>query len=140
MRESCLGWEKVNWGVSKPEGFPFFSGKVRVVSQTPSGLFLVGAFHRPRKRKRTNQEDPRTDRGNPGKRQQRTKKTDKEGRTKREGQKNGQKRKHKKGRTKGRTKREGQKGRTKKKDKKGRRKKDRETPPFEPPPPPSTGP
>ena len=30
------------------------------MSQTLSGLFLVGAIHRPRKRKRTNRENPRT--------------------------------------------------------------------------------
>ena len=33
--------------------FPIFSGKL-------SGLFLVGALNRPRKRKRTNRENPRT--------------------------------------------------------------------------------
>ena len=40
-------------------GFPLFSGKVKIVSQTLSGLFLVGAVNRPRKRKRTNRENPR---------------------------------------------------------------------------------
>ena len=30
------------------------------MSRTLSGLFLVGALHRPRKRKRTNRENPRT--------------------------------------------------------------------------------
>ena len=53
-------WEKLNRGVSKPGCFPLFSGKVQIVSQTLSGLFLVGALNRPRKRKRTNQEDPQT--------------------------------------------------------------------------------
>ena len=44
----------------KAGGFPnrggshFFSGKVRIVSQTLSGLFLVGAVRRPRKRKGPN--------------------------------------------------------------------------------------
>ena len=53
-------WEKLNRGVSKPGGFPLFSGKVQIVSQTLSGLFLVGAVNRPRKRKRINRENPRT--------------------------------------------------------------------------------
>ena len=35
------------------------SGKVQIVSRTLSGLFLVGAVNRPRKRKRTNRENPR---------------------------------------------------------------------------------
>ena len=44
--------EKLNRGVSKPGGFPLFSGKVQIVSRTLSGLFLVGAVtNRPRKRK-----------------------------------------------------------------------------------------
>ena len=55
-----LVWEKLNRGVSKPGGFPLISGKVQIVSRTLSGLFLVGALHRPRKRKRTNRENPRT--------------------------------------------------------------------------------
>ena len=50
-------------------GFPLFSGKVQIVSRTRSGLFLVGA--RPRKRKRTNRENPpdhpRANRESPGK-------------------------------------------------------------------------
>ena len=50
---------------AKPGGFqtrvfPIFSGKVQIVSRTLSGLFLVGALKRPRKRKRTNRENPRT--------------------------------------------------------------------------------
>ena len=45
-------WEKLNRGVSKPGGFPLFSGKVQIVSRTLSGLFLVGALNRPRKRKK----------------------------------------------------------------------------------------
>ena len=53
-------WEKLNRGVSKPGGFPLFSGKVQIVSRTLSGLFLVGALKRPRKRKKTNRENPRT--------------------------------------------------------------------------------
>ena len=44
-------WEKLNRGVSKPQGFPLSSGKVLIVSWAPSGLFLVGAVDRPRKRK-----------------------------------------------------------------------------------------
>ena len=47
-------------GVSKPGCFPLFSGKVQIVSRTLSGLFLVGALNRPRKRKRANRENPRT--------------------------------------------------------------------------------
>ena len=57
---SLFYWEKLNRGVSKPGCFPLFSGKVQIVSQTLSGLFLVGALNRPRKRKRTNRENPRT--------------------------------------------------------------------------------
>ena len=53
-------WEKLNRGVSKPGCFPLFSGQVQIVSRTLSGLFLVGALNRPRKRKRTNRENPRT--------------------------------------------------------------------------------
>ena len=53
-------WEKLNRGVSKPGCFPLFLGKVQIVSRTLSGLFLVGALNRPRKRKRTNRENPRT--------------------------------------------------------------------------------
>ena len=53
-------WEKLNRGGSKPGGFPlFFLGKIQTVSQTLSGLFLVGAVNRPRKRKMTNRENPR---------------------------------------------------------------------------------
>ena len=53
-------WEKLNRGVSKPGCFPLFSGKVQIVSRTLSGLFLVGALNRPRKRKRTNRENSRS--------------------------------------------------------------------------------
>ena len=49
----------LNPGVSKPGCFPLFSGKVQIVSRTLSGLFLVGALNRPRKRKRTNRENAR---------------------------------------------------------------------------------
>ena len=42
---------------AKPGGFPLFSGKVQIVSRTLSGLFLVGAVNRPRKR--TNRDNPR---------------------------------------------------------------------------------
>ena len=51
---------KLSPGVSKPVGFPLFSGKVQIVSRTLSGLFLVGALKRPRKRRGTNRENPRT--------------------------------------------------------------------------------
>ena len=57
---SFFHWEKLNRGVSKPGCFPLFSGKVQIVSRTLSGLFLVGALKRPRKRKVTNRENPRT--------------------------------------------------------------------------------
>ena len=67
-------------------GFPLFSGKVQIVSQTLSGLFLVGAVHRPRKRKRTNRENPRRVPGQigkipekSGKSQKGRKRTEKEG-------------------------------------------------------------
>ena len=50
----------LNRGVSKPGCFPLFSGKVQIVPRTLSGLFLVGALNRPRKRKRTNRENSRT--------------------------------------------------------------------------------
>ena len=53
-------WQKLSWGGCKPGGFPLFSGKVQIVSRTLSGLFLVGALDRPRKRKGTNRENPRT--------------------------------------------------------------------------------
>ena len=46
-------------GFPNPGGFPLFWGKVQIVSRTLSGLFLVGALTRPRKRKRTNRENPR---------------------------------------------------------------------------------
>ena len=52
--------EKLNRGVSKPGGFPLFSGKVQIVSRTLSGLFLVGALNRPRERRRTNRENHRS--------------------------------------------------------------------------------
>ena len=48
-------------------GFPTFSGKVQIVSRTLSGLFLVGAVNRLRKRKRTNRENPRRVPGQIGK-------------------------------------------------------------------------
>ena len=47
-------------GCFQTGGFPLFSGTVLIVSQTLSGLFLVGAVDRPRKRKRTNRESPQT--------------------------------------------------------------------------------
>ena len=51
-----------NWGFSQ-----FFLGKVRIVSRTLSGLFLVDVVNRPRKSKRTNRENPRTIPGQIGK-------------------------------------------------------------------------
>ena len=69
-------------------GFPTdLSGKVQIVSRTLSGLFLVGALNRPRKRERNESgkspDHPRDNRENPGKIgkvPKRTKK-DKKGRT-----------------------------------------------------------
>ena len=79
----CNSWEKLNRGVSKPGGFLLFSGKVQIVSQTLSGLFLVGAVNRPRKRKRANQKNPRRVPGQIGKipENQESPKKDKKGRT-----------------------------------------------------------
>ena len=81
--ETGGSWEKLNRGVSKPGGFPIFSGKVQIVSRTLSGLFLVGALNRPRKRKSDESgkspDHPRADRENPGKIPKRIKK-DKKGR------------------------------------------------------------
>ena len=60
QRKVQFNWEKLNRGVSKPGCFPLFSGKVQIVSRTLSGLFLVGALNKPRKRNGTNRENPRT--------------------------------------------------------------------------------
>ena len=80
-------WEKLNRGVSKPGCFPLFSGKVQIVSRTLSGLFLVGALNRPRKRKRTNRENPRTIPEQIGKIPEKSGKSQKgQKRTKKEGQ------------------------------------------------------
>ena len=54
-----LGLGEAKPGGFQTGGFPTFLGKVQIVSQTLSGLFLVGAVNRPRKRKRTNRENPR---------------------------------------------------------------------------------
>ena len=59
LGSKTIRWEKLNRGVSKSGDFPLFSGKVQIVSRTLSGLFLVGAVHRPRKRKRTYRKNPR---------------------------------------------------------------------------------
>ena len=59
-KKTVFSWEKLNPGGSKPGCFPLFSGKVQIVSRTLSGLFLVRALNSPRKRKRTNRENPRT--------------------------------------------------------------------------------
>ena len=98
-------------GEAKTGGFPnrggflLVSGKVQIVSPTLSGLFLVGAVTRPRKRKRAIRKIPeespdksgksRKKSGKPQKGQKRTKRKDKEKsgkskkrqkRTKKEGQ------------------------------------------------------
>ena len=58
-----LAWEKLSRGVSH-----FFRERSRlIVSRTLSGLFLVGAANRPRKRKSTNRENPRRVPGQIGK-------------------------------------------------------------------------
>ena len=46
-------------------GFPPFSGKVRIVLRTLSGLFLVGAVNRASKRKRTKRENSQTSQESP---------------------------------------------------------------------------
>ena len=80
-------WEKLNRGVSKPGCFPLFSGKVQIVSRTLSGLFLVGALNRPRKRNGTNRENPRTIPEQIGKIPEKSGKSQKgQKRTKKEGQ------------------------------------------------------
>ena len=77
---------------AKPGGFqtrvfPTFLGKVQIVSRTLSGLFLVGALNRPRKRKRTNRENPRTIPEQIGKIPEKSGKSQKgQKRTKKEGQ------------------------------------------------------
>ena len=52
--------EKLNRGGFQTRVFPLFPGKVQIGSRTLSGLFLVGALNRPRKKRRTNRENPRT--------------------------------------------------------------------------------
>ena len=86
--DSQKNLEKLNRGVSnKPGGFPLFSGKVQIVSQTLSGLFLLGAVNRPRKRKRTNRENPWRVHGQIGKIPEKSGKSQKgQKRTKKEGQ------------------------------------------------------
>ena len=70
-----------------PGGFPLFFGKVPIVSRTLSGLFLVGALKRPRKRKGTNRENPRTIPEQIGKIPEKSGKSQKgQKRTKKEGQ------------------------------------------------------
>ena len=59
--EESLVWEKLSRGVSKPGGSHFFGNGPDCVADPffrPSTV-LVGAFDRPRKRKRTNRENPR---------------------------------------------------------------------------------
>ena len=91
------------------ELYGLFLGKVQIVSRTLSGLFLVGDFNRPRKRKGTNRENPRTIPEEIGKIPEKSGKSQK--RTKKD--KKGQKRT--------------------KKDKKGQKSPDRETPRLKPP-------
>ena len=67
-------------------GFATFSGKVPIVSRTLLGLFLVGALKRPRKRKGTNRENPRTIPEQIGKMPEKSGKSQKQKRTKKEGQ------------------------------------------------------
>ena len=77
---------------AKPGGFqtrvfPTFLRKVQIVSRTLSGLFLVGALNRPRKRKRTNRENPRSIPEQIGKIPEKSGKSQKgQKRTKKEGQ------------------------------------------------------
>ena len=62
-RGFCKGKEyhEAKPGGFQTRGFPTFFGKgQQIVSRTLAGLFLVGALSRPRKRKRTNRENPRT--------------------------------------------------------------------------------
>ena len=74
---------KVNRRGSKPGGFPLFSGKVRIVSRTLSGLFLVGAAHRPREKDPSGKslDNPQANRKNPGKSGSSQKGRDEKGRT-----------------------------------------------------------
>ena len=67
--------------------FLIFPGKVQIVSRTLSGLFLVGALNRPRKRKRTDRENPWTIPEQIGKIPEKSGKSQKgQKRTKKEGQ------------------------------------------------------
>ena len=61
MQKAAFSLREAEPGGFQTGGFPiFFWDKVRIVSRTLSGLFLVGAVNRPRKRNRTNRENPRT--------------------------------------------------------------------------------
>ena len=75
---------KAKPGGFQPGCFPLFSGKVQIVSRTLSGLFLVGALNRPRKRKRDKSgkspDHPRANQENPRKTGKVPKRTKKEGR------------------------------------------------------------
>ena len=77
------GLRSLNLRVSKPGDFPLFSGKLQIVLRTLSGLFLVGALNRPRERKRTDRENPRSIPEQIGKSQKNREspKKDKKGRT-----------------------------------------------------------
>ena len=87
--EGVFGHLAPSFGEGKPggfenRGFPTFLGKVRVVSRTLSGLFLIGAFNAmnsPRKRTRTNGENPwklpRKSRNNPENHRKRTRRVNK---------------------------------------------------------------
>ena len=66
VRQGPFGSLQKHLREAKPGGFQtrvflsFFRERSRLLSRTLSGLFLVGALNRPRKRKRTNRENPRT--------------------------------------------------------------------------------
>ena len=87
MKPSSLFLREAKPGGFLTGGFPTFSGKVQIVSRTLSGLFLVGAVNRPRKRERTNRENPGESPDKSGKsrkdreKSQKQKKKDKRGRT-----------------------------------------------------------
>ena len=57
LKSQCFATSDALGGFSNRRVFHFW-GKVRIVSRTLSGLFLVGAVDRQRKRKMTNRENP----------------------------------------------------------------------------------
>ena len=87
LRDSRESIREAKPGCFQSRGFPTFLGKVQIVSRTLSGLFLIGALNRPRKRKRTNRENPRTIPEQIGKIPEKSGKSQKgQKRTKKEGQ------------------------------------------------------